>query len=178
MKLTNNKIRTTSFLSGLALVAVSSAAIVRPAQANPFDFLNGINNTINQVNGTVNGVRDVHSNTNSTLNNIGGLGNLLGIGPSAPSNDIRDIYASWYSTMSPSEREVVKVLVTEYAEDKVLGFSDFKKTPEYSRLSTSAKSTASAIFFKFKEVSKAAQPQKDNFLAFAFCVNGGAKKCK
>jgi hypothetical protein len=178
MKLTSNKIRTTSILSGLALITASGAATVRPAQAGPFDFLNGINNSINQVNGTVNGVRDVHSNTSSTLNNLGGLGTLLGIGPSAPSNDIRDIYASWYGTMSPAEKEVVKVLITEFAEDKVLGFADFKKTPEYSRLSAPAKSTASAIFFKFKEVSKAAQPQKDNFLAFAFCVNGGSKKCK
>jgi hypothetical protein len=178
MKLTNNKTRTTSILSGLALIAASCTAMVRPAQAGPFDFLNGINNTINQVNGTVNGVRDVHGNANSTLSNLGGLGTLLGVGPSTPSNDIRDIYAGWYGTMSPAEKEVVKVLVTEFAEDKVLGFSDFKKTPEYSRLSTAAKSTASSIFFKFKEVSKAAQPQKDNFLAFAFCVNGGAKKCK
>ena len=178
MKLTSNKIRPTSILSSLVLATVSCTAMVRPAQAGPFDFLNGVQNTINQVNGTVNGARDVHSSTNSTLNNIGGLGTLLGIGPSAPSNDIRDIYASWYGAMSPAEKEVVRVLVTEFAEDKVLEFSGFKKTPEYSRLSPQAKSNASAIFFKFKEVSKAAQPQKDNFLAFAFCTNGGAKKCK
>jgi hypothetical protein len=178
MKLTNNQIRTASIISSLALATVSLTALVRPAQAGPFDFLNGINSTINQVNGTVNGVREVHGNTNSTLNNLGGLGTLLGIGPSAPSNDIRDIYASWYETMSPSEKEVVKALITEFAEDKILGFSNFKKTPEYSRLSSQAKSSASSIFFKFKEVSTAAQPQKDSFLAFAFCVNGGAKKCK
>jgi hypothetical protein len=179
MKLTNNKFCTTSILSGLLLATVASAAIVRPAQAGPFDFLNGINNTINQVNGTVNGVRDVHGNTNSTLSNLGGLGNLLGIGSSSTSsNDIRDVYASWYGTMSSAEKEVVKVLVNEFAEDKVSSFAEFKKIPEYSRLSAPAKATASSIFFKFKEVSKAAQPQKDNFLAFAFCMNGGAKKCK
>ncbi len=164
-----------SILSGLTLVSASFATAIPPAHA---DFFSDIQNTINSVNGAVTGAKDVHGATTSALTNLGGLGSLLGIGPSAPSTDIFDIYGSWYGSMSPSEKEVVKVLISEYAEDRQPSFSEFKKTPEYSSLSTSAKSTASAIFFKFKEVSVNAAPVKDKFLAFAFCLGGGSTKCK
>lgn len=166
-----------SLLSALALIA-TSYSIATPAQAGPFDFLNGINSTINQVNGTVNGVRDVHSNATGTLNNLNGLGSLLGIGPSAPSTDLFEIYSKWYGSMPATEKEVVNVLITDFAEDKQLTFGGFKKSREYARLSPQAKSSASAIFFKFKEVSNAALPVKDRFLAFAFCLSGGGKECK
>jgi hypothetical protein len=174
MKLINFQNRTAPFLSGLILVSLSLSA-VRPAQAG---FLDGINDAIRGFSGTVDSVKDVHGSTTSTLNNLGGLGRLLGIGPSAPSTDLFDIYGSWYGSMSPSEKEVVKALVTEFADDKQLSFAEFKKTPEYGSLTSSAKSAASAIFFKFKEVSSAAVPVKDKFLAFAFCLSGGSTKCK
>lgn len=164
-------------LSALTLI-VTSGSIVTPAQAGPFDFLNGINSTINQVNGTVNGVKDIHSSANGALNNLGSLGSLLGIGPSAPSTDIFDIYGSWYGSMTATEKEVVNVLITDFAEDKQLTFAAFKKTREYARLSPQAKSSASATFFKFKEVSAAALPVKDRFLSFAFCLSGGGKACR
>jgi hypothetical protein len=174
MKLINIKSCTTSFLSGLVLISLSLAA-VRPAHAG---FLDGITDAIRGVNNTVDGVKDTHSNLTGTARNIGSLGTLLGIGPSAPSTDLFDIYGSWYGAMSPSEKEVVKALVNEFAEDKQLSFAEFKKSPEYGTLSSQAKSSASALFFKFKEVSAAAAPVKDKFLAFAFCLSGGSTKCK
>jgi hypothetical protein len=118
-------IRTASILSGLALVGLASTTIVQPAQAGFFD---GIQNTINQVNGTVDSAKGVHSSTTSTLGNIGDLGRTLGLSPSAPSTDLFDVYQSWYGSMSPSEKEVAKALVTEFAEDKELNFSSFKKS--------------------------------------------------
>jgi hypothetical protein len=177
------KSRIPAIISGLVLATATSAAIVKPAQAGPFDFLNNINNTINQVNGAINGVKDTQSNANNALS---GLTNLLGIGGSnsnsgsaaSAANDIRDIYANWYGNMSAAEKEVVRALVNDFAEDKVTSFADFKKTSDYSRLTPQAKDSASSIFFKFSEVTKAAKPQKDSFLAFAFCMNGGSKKCK
>ncbi len=174
MKLINLKRRTTPLLSGLVLISLS-LAVVRPAQAG---FLDGITDAIRGVNNTIDGAKDTHRNITGTASNLSDLGSLLGIGPSAPSTDLFDIYGSWYGAMSPSEKEVVKALVTEFAEDKQLSFSEFKKTPEYKTLSTPAKSSASAIFFKFKEVSTAAVPVKDKFLAFAFCLSGGSTKCK
>lgn len=171
MKLIKFKHLAISALSGLTLISTA----VKPAQA---DFFSDLQSTINGVNGAVTGAREVHGATTSTLNNLNGLGSLLGVGPSAPSTDILDIYGSWYGSMSPSEKEVTKALIAEYAEDKQLNFSQFKKSPEYRALSSQAKSTASAIFFKFKEVSTAAAPVKDRFLAFAFCLGGGSTKCK
>jgi hypothetical protein len=171
----NLKNLTVSILSGVTLASASFATAIPPARA---DFFSDIQNTINSVNGAVSGARDVHGATTNALTNLGGLGSLLGIGPSAPSTDIFDIYGSWYGAMSPSEKEVVKVLVSDYAEDKQMSFSEFKKSPEYGSLSAQAKSTASAIFFKFKEVSASAAPVKDKFLAFAFCLGGGSTKCK
>jgi hypothetical protein len=174
MKLISSKNRTTPLLSGLVLVSLS-LAVVRPAQAG---FLDGITDAVRGVRNTVDDVKGIHSNTTSSINDLGSLGRLLGIGPSAPSTDLFDIYGSWYGSMSPSEKEVVKALVTEFAEDKQLSFSEFKKTPEYGSLTSPAKASASAIFFKFKEVSTAAVPVKDKFLAFAFCLSGGSTKCK
>jgi hypothetical protein len=141
MKLINFKNRTTPLLSGLILISLSLAA-VRPAQAG---FLDGITDAIRGVNNTIDGAKDTHRSLTGTVNNLSGLGSLLGIGPSAPSTDLFDIYGSWYGAMSPSEKEVVKALVTEYAEDKQLSFAEFKKSPEYGTLSSQAKSTASAI---------------------------------
>lgn len=174
MKLTNFKNRTAPLLSGLVLISLSLAA-VRPAQAG---FLDGITDAIRGVNNTIDGVKDTHRNITGTVSNLNSLGSVLGLTPGTPSTDLLDIYGSWYGAMSPSEKEVVKALVTEFAEDKQLSFAEFKKTPEYASLSSQAKSAASAIFFKFKEVSAAAVPVKDKFLAFAFCLSGGSTKCK
>jgi hypothetical protein len=165
---------TAPVLSGLVLISLSLSA-VRPAQAG---FLDGITDAIRGVNNTINDTRDTHQNLTGTVNNLSGLASSLGIGPRAPSTDLFDIYSSWYGAMSPSEKEVVKALVSEFAEDKQLSFAEFKKSPEYGSLSSQAKSTAAAIFFKFKEVSTAALPVKDKFLAFAFCLSGGSTKCK
>jgi hypothetical protein len=172
MKLIN--FSTAPLLSGLVLVSLSLAA-VRPAQAG---FLDGITDAIRGVNSTIDGVKDTHRNITGTVSNLNSLGSVLGLTPGTPSTDLLDIYGSWYGAMSPSEKEVVKALITEFAEDKQLSFAEFKKTPEYGSLSSQAKSAASAIFFKFKEVSAAAIPVKDKFLAFAFCLSGGSTKCK
>jgi hypothetical protein len=174
MKLFNFKNRTTPFLSGLVLISLSLSA-VRPAQAG---FLDGIGDAIRGVNNTIDGVKDTHRNVTGTVSNLNDLGVSLGLRPGAPSTDLFDIFGSWYGAMSPSEKEVVKALVTEFAEDKQLSFSEFKKTSEYGSLTAPAKAAASAIFFKFKEVSTAAVPVKDKFLAFAFCLSGGSTKCK
>jgi hypothetical protein len=174
MKLFNFKNRTTPLLSGLVLISLSLSAI-KPAQAG---FLDGITDAIRGVNNTIDGVKDTHRNVTGTVSNLNDLGVSLGLRPGAPSTDLLDIFGSWYGAMSPSEKEVVKALVTEFADDKQLSFSEFKKTSEYGSLTAPAKAAASAIFFKFKEVSTAAVPVKDKFLAFAFCLSGGSTKCK
>jgi hypothetical protein len=174
MKLINFNHRATTLLSSLVLFSLSLSAI-RPAHAG---FLDGITDAIRGVNNAVDGVKDTHRSLTGTVDNLSGLGTSLGLLPGAPSNDIFDIYGSWYGALSPSEKEVVKALVTEFAEDKQLSFAEFKKSPEYGSLSSQAKSAANAIFFKFKGVSTAATPVKDKFLAFAFCLSGGSTKCK
>jgi hypothetical protein len=106
------------------------------------------------------------------------LARSLGLAPQAPSTDIFDIYSSWYKSLSPSEKEVVNALLTEYAEDKQLSFATFNKSASYATLSPNAKSKANVIFFKFKEITVVTAPIKDRFLAFAFCLSGESANCK
>ena len=175
-------------ISALTLFAVSSSIALseRPAQAGPFDFLNQINNTIREVNGTVNGIKNTGAETNSA---IGNLTDLLGVGKSAApapgtaavdsTAQVNGTYGAWYKGMSPAEKEIANALTSEYAEKGALDFAAFKATDLFKAAKTSQeKQAASALFFKYAEVVKVVGPQKEKFLAFAFCVNGGSTTCK
>jgi hypothetical protein len=177
-KMRNNIAR---LLPVVLMVGVSMNTLARPAQANPFDFLNGINRTVNDVNNTVNSVKGTQQNAGGALGN---LTNFLGIGQPASNNSsdptaqVLEVYAKWYTSVSPADKEIVNMLTTQFAEDTPMTFAAFSKTPFYKGKDAQGKSQASATFFKFSEVIKAVGPQKDKFLAYAFCVNGGGKDCK
>ena len=172
-------------ISALTLLVATSCVTLHqsPAQANPFGFLDQINKTVNDVNGTVNSVKGTSANTGSA---IGNLTNFLGIGASSapaanadPATQVNGAYAAWYKGMTPAEKEIANALTSEYAEKGVLDFATFKSTDLYKAAKTSQeKQAVSSMFFKYSEVVKAAAPQKDKFLAFAFCVNGGSTTCK
>lgn len=184
----SNKISNYAKISALALFAATSCVALseRPAQAGPFDFLNQINNTVREVNGTVNGIKNTGAETNSA---IGNLTDLLGVGKSAapaagapaadPAAQVNGAYGAWYKGMSPAEKEIANALTSEYAEKGALDFGAFKAGELYKAAKTSQeKQAASALFFKYAEVVKVVGPQKEKFLAFAFCVNGGSTTCK
>ena len=81
--------------------------------------------------------------------------------------------------MSPAEKEIANALTSEYAEKGALDFGAFKASQLYKAVKTSQeKQAASALFFKYAEVVKVVGPQKEKFLAFAFCVNGGSTTCR
>jgi hypothetical protein len=168
------KHHTTITLSSLVLLGLSFATTVRPAQAG---FLDGITDAIRGVNNTVNGVRDTHKDADGALSNLGDLGSTLGIGP-AKDKDIFDTYSRWYGSVDSVEKEVIKALISDYADEKQLSFSGFKNSSQYAALSPKAKSQASSIFFKFKGITVETDKQKDKFLAFAFCLSGGGKNCR
>jgi hypothetical protein len=174
MKSTKFKSVTFSLLSSLTLLGISFTA-VESARA---DLFGDLQRGVRQVNETVDGGRDLHRSVVGGVDNLGNLARSLGLAPQAPSTDIFDIYSSWYKSISPSEREVVNALLTEYAEDKQLSFSTFNKSASYAALSPSAKSKANVIFFKFKEISVVTAPIKDRFLAFAFCLSSESTNCK
>ena len=167
----------------LLTISISIAAAIEPAHANPFGFLNDINNAVSGVNNTVNSIKGTQQNTGNALGN---LTNLLGISQPATNNadsgdstsQVLDIYSKWDNNISASDKEIINWLTTQYAEDTPVNFSAFSKSPLYQGKDPQGKSQASALFFKFTELTKAVGPQKDKFLAFAFCVNGGGKNCK
>jgi hypothetical protein len=173
------KISALLFSASIGFVALSP----RPAQAGPFDFLNQINGSVNEVNNTVNGIKGTGANTNSA---VGNLSDLLGVGKSStPATAAADtgtqvlgVYADWYKAMSPADKEIINTLTSEYAEQGSVSFTTFKATDLYKSKTSADKQKASALFFKYSEVIKAVGPQKDKFLAFAFCVNGGGTNCK
>jgi hypothetical protein len=171
-------------ISALTLFVATGCVVFseRPAQAGPFDFLDQINKTVNDVNGTVNSIKGTGASTN---NAIGNLTDLLGIGKSAapaasadPSAQVIGAYGEWYKMMTPADKEIVGALTSEYAEQGAVSFNAFKASDLYKGKSAQDKQKASALFFKFSEVVKAVGPQKDKFLAYAFCVNGGGTTCK
>jgi hypothetical protein len=171
------KFKSVAFLLGssLTLLGISLTTIAESARA---DFFDNLKSNVDLVNGTINKGVDIHKSVVGGIDNLGNLARSLGLSPQAPSTDIFDIYSSWYKSMSPSEKEVVKALLTEYAEDKQLSFSTFNKSADYAALSPSAKSKASVLFFKFKEVTVVVTPIKDRFLAFAFCLSSNSTHCK
>ena len=185
----SNKLSNSVRISVLTLLAATGCVALSelPAQAGPFDFLNQINNTVREVNGTVNGIKNTGAETNSA---IGNLTDLLGVGKSAapaagataaadPAAQVNGAYGAWYKGMSPAEKEIANALTSEYAEKGALDFAAFKATDLFKAAKTSQeKQAASALFFKYAEVVKVVGPQKEKFLAFAFCVNGGSTTCK
>ena len=132
---------------------------------------------INNAKRTIDGTRGNIQNTGSTISD---LGKMFGIGNNSGSGDTNtqslSIYADWYKTMSPMDKEVVNMLATEYAERGSLDFTTFKATNFYKIKTIEDRQRISATFFKFNEVVKIAP--KDKFLAYAFCVNGGGTNCK
>jgi hypothetical protein len=184
----SNKLSNYFKISALTLfVATSCVALSEsPAQAGPFDFLNQINSTVREVNGTVNGIKNTGTETNSA---IGNLTDLLGVGKSPapaagaaavdPAAQVNGAYGAWYKGMSPTEKEIANALTSEYAEKGALDFAAFKSSDLFKAAKTSKeKQAASALFFKYAEVVKVVGPQKEKFLAYAFCVNGGSTTCK
>jgi hypothetical protein len=178
----NNNFNSISIAALSLLVAVSTVTISsKSAQAGPFDFIDQINGKAKELNSTVNDLRQTGENTKSA---IGNLSDLLGVRKSStpssadPNVQALGIYADWYKEMSPSEKEIVNVLTTEYAEKGAIDFASFKATDLYKSKPAAQKTKASALFFKYNELIKAIAPQKDKFLAFAFCVNGGGTNCK
>ena len=185
----SNKISNYAKISALAIFAATSCVALsqRPAQAGPFDFLHQINNTVREVNGTVNGIKNTNAEASSAISN---LTDLLGVGKSAapaagaaaaadPAAQVNGAYGAWYKGMSPAEKEIANVLTSEYAEKGALDFGAFKASQLYKAAKTSReKQAASALFFKYAEVVKVVGPQKEKFLAFAFCVNGGSTTCR
>jgi hypothetical protein len=168
-------------LTSTLIVCSSTITIFQPAQAGTFDFLNDINHVTKDVNDTVNSVKETQQNTSSTLGN---LTNFLGIGQvergnsGDPTDRLLDIYSKWYIGVSPEDKETINLLTTKYAEDTPITFADFTKSPAYQAKDARSKSQSSVLFFKFNEVIKNVGPQKEKFLAYAFCVNGGGTNCK
>ena len=183
----SNKISNYAKISALAIFAATSCVALsqRPAQAGLFDFITDMKTTVREVNATVNGIK----NTNAeVISAIGNLTDLLGVAKSAapaagaaadPSAQVNGAYGAWYKGMSPAEKEIANALTSEYAEKGALDFGAFKAGQLYKAVKTSQeKQAASALFFKYAEVVKVVGPQKEKFLAFAFCVNGGSTTCR
>jgi hypothetical protein len=167
-----NSIQLMKVLNFSVLITISSVLLLVPSFRARADIFSDID----RINQTVNGTKGKIDNAGSIIN---GLGKLLGVGNNNGGGDastqVLSIYADWYKTMSPLDKEVVNMLTTEYAEKGSLDFAGFKATNFYLFKSAQDKQKISGTFFKFNEVIKVAP--KDKFLAFAFCINGGSTNC-
>jgi hypothetical protein len=172
---------TSKIIPALLTIGISLTAITQPAQAG-FGFLDDINSALHEVNSTLDSVKNAQQSTSVALNN---LSNILGIAQPTNNNNstdptaqILDVYSKWYTGMTPANQEIVNWLTTEYAEDRPITFGTFSKTPLYESKNKQDRIKVAVTFFKFSEVIKVVGPQKDKFLAFAFCMNSGSTNCK
>jgi hypothetical protein len=182
-------------IGSIFTLGISTIVSTNAARA---DFFNDVNNNINNIRGTQKNANDAAGNvtnilgigqpSNSTNNNTTNI-NTISVPTTNNDNSnsktvdantqLSESYLSWYSGLTPTDREIVKELTKKYAEDKPMTFAEFSKTKFYKGKNDAAKSQASAVFFKFKEtIDAVGSSQKTKFLAYAFCVNGGGKDCK
>jgi hypothetical protein len=182
-------------IGSIFTLGISTIVSTNAARA---DFFSDINNNINNIRGTQNNANDAAGNIKNMLggsqsgsgSNNNSVTNITPISDPTPSNDpgngktadastqLTESYFAWYSSLTPTQQEIVKELTKKYAEDKPMTFAEFSKSRFYKGKSEDAKSQASTVFFKFKETIDAVGSQKTKFLAYAFCVNGGSKECK
>jgi hypothetical protein len=165
------KFCTTIALFSLTLLGLSLTTTVRPAQAG---FLDTITDAIRNADNNVN-------RTQNTRENAENYRKLLEVAcpGSPPKQDLLDFYSEWYGSLDNAEREVLKLLISNYAEDKKLTWNEFKKSSLYKAFSSEVKSKVSKIFFNFRtitvEIDK--EKRKDRLLALDSCLSGGEKKC-
>jgi hypothetical protein len=170
-------------LISLASASAMVLALQSSALANPFRFINDIVDTINNANRSVDSLNRAINNTSDTINN---LTNTLGINPNNLDSSVSDadstgqvllVYDAWYSELSTSDQEIVSWLVMEHARNPAVSFETIASSEWFWQQSVEEQSQVAAMYFKLDEIIKATQNEKGRFLAYAFCVNGGAESC-
>jgi hypothetical protein len=138
-----------------------------------------VNHTINSANQTINGVRGTVNNLQGTASN---LSNFLGVRPQSNSSDptqqVFDVYETWYKDLSASDKDIVSQFVMSYASNQMLSFEQIAQSDWFNQKNKQEQLQIGALFFKFNGVVEATRGQKIKFLAFAFCVNSGGQQCK
>jgi hypothetical protein len=141
--------------------------------AGPFNILREVTGTINEIRG---GVR-------ATQGAVDDLSNVLGIDGKAsnsddPTEQVLDIYQSWYQNLAAPDKEIVSWLVMQYARNQQVTFENLSSTEWFLQKSLQDQQKVGGLFFKVNQIVEATGGEKNRFLAFAFCVNGGGQECK
>ncbi|MEM9091847.1 MAG: hypothetical protein AAGC93_24305 [Cyanobacteria bacterium P01_F01_bin.53] len=171
----------TKTLTGILSASLVLVCTTSPASANPFS---GILNTINEVNRTI---RSTDNAINQTTNNLEGLTNTLGISFGSSDNgtlsetestdQVLQIYKTWYNGLSSVDQETVSWLVMEHARNQAVTFDTVAGSEWFQQKPIAEQSQVSATFFKLQEIINASAEDRNRFLGFAFCVNGGGETC-
>lgn len=180
-KHTSLTMKPTKTLTGILSASLVLVCATSPASANPFS---GILNTINEVNRTI---RSTDNAINQTTNNLGSLTNTLGINLGSSGNDtlnetestdqVLQIYQIWYNGLSSVDQETVSWLVMEHARNQTVTFDTVAASEWFQQKPITEQSQVSATFFQLQEIIDASAQDRNRFLGFAFCVNGGSEAC-
>ncbi|MCG6137059.1 MAG: hypothetical protein MET45_20900 [Nostoc sp. LLA-1] len=151
---------------------ILSSLYQRPASANPFRFLQDINNTIRTIDSTV-------KTTNTSIQN---LSNTLGIqspgtNSKDPTQQLLGVYETWYKGLSSSDQEIVAWLVMQHAKSQTVTFETISNSEWFLQKPITDQSQVSSLFFKLQQVIDASAHERSRFLSFAFCVNSGGNNC-
>ncbi len=167
----------TGFLSATCILLATQMS----ASANPFGELL---NTVNSINRNV---YYLDRTINGTAYTINGLSNTLGLDLGSNSNAISDsdptgqvlqVYQLWYQGLPATEQETVAWLVMEHARNQSVTFDTVSGSDWFLQKPAAEQSQVAASFFKLQNIIESTAQDRSRFLAFAFCVNGGATDCE
>ncbi|PZO22230.1 MAG: hypothetical protein DCF25_03260 [Leptolyngbya foveolarum] len=168
-----NKILTSSLSAACLLAAVQV-----PASAGFGDLLNTIdrvNYTVNRLDRTINGT----AYTVNSLSNTLGLNVREGdISADDPTGQVLQVYQLWYEELPAADQETVAWMVMQKAQNQDISFETISSSDWFLQKTPAQQSQAAANFFKLQNITEAAAQEESRFLAFAFCVNGGAGSCE
>ncbi|UBF29340.1 hypothetical protein K9N68_16785 [Kovacikia minuta CCNUW1] len=165
-------------LSSVFLVSLNQ----KPALAG--DIFTTIDRAINTIDRTINKVEGTVQFATAAVNR---LTKLLDIKPTSSGSSVSgnttteqvlNIYQTWYKGLSAPEQEIISWLVMEYARDREVTFATISSSEWFMQKPLQQQQLIGGLFFKLNEIVKVVSNEKSKFLSFAFCVNSGGQGCK
>ncbi|MEQ8959888.1 MAG: hypothetical protein RLP02_18515 [Coleofasciculus sp. C2-GNP5-27] len=149
---------------------------------SPMTSLAGFGDLIRDVNDAVNTINNTRRAVDGTVNN---LSDVLGIDGNVsdsddPTQQVLDLYQSWYQQLAASEQELVSALIMQYAKNQQMTFETLSTTEWFLQQSMQDQQKIGGLFFKVNQILEGVEEtggERNRFLAFAFCVNSGGQDC-
>jgi hypothetical protein len=171
------KIHQTLLVAGLSTVCLVSLTPV-VAYSSPLNDLENIFNAVTKGIEKAGKVMGTATNTIDVLNKTLGISGKPQDAKANTTEAVLQSYATWHSSLSASEQEIVAWLVLESAKGKSpLALNPVANTPWFQQKSSQEQQKVGSLLFKLNRVLEVVGVERDQFFAVAFCLNSGSKNC-